>query len=272
MDGLTGLFRRKSGVYRVVSRAISGWAKNCALGAGLALAALAATPAAANSAAADYFMSRIGRSAVPKVMSEDERAYYKDTFAAIRRQDWPRVQALFAQRSDGPLHGFARAEYFLAAGSPKIETDRLVAWLNAYPTLPQAEQIAALATRRGASALPILPAVQALYTQPNAVRRSRPRSIADGTMAAATAQAINDKIKINDPAGARALLDAADPALSAEARAEWRQKVAWAYYINNADNDAFLLAASIGDGSAPMSGSWVAEGALGGGACRMASQ
>jgi soluble lytic murein transglycosylase-like protein len=136
-----------------------------------------------------------------------------------------------------------------------------VAWLNAYPTLPQAEQIAALAARRGASALPILPAVQALYTQPNAVRRSRPRSIADGTMAAATAQAINDKIKINDPAGARALLDAADPALSAEARAEWRQKVAWAYYINNADNDAFLLAASIGDGSAPMSGSWVAEGA-----------
>jgi hypothetical protein len=45
----------------------------------------------------------------------------------------------------------------------------------------------------------------------------------------------------------------------AEARTEWRQKVAWAYYINNQDNDAFLMAASIGDGSAPMAGPWLAE-------------
>jgi hypothetical protein len=51
---------------------------------------LMATPAAANSAAADYFMSRIGRSAVPKLLSEDDRAWYKDLFAAIKRQDWAR--------------------------------------------------------------------------------------------------------------------------------------------------------------------------------------
>jgi hypothetical protein len=36
-------------------------------------------------------------------------------------------------------------------------------------------------------------------------------------------------------------------------------KVAWAYYINNQDGEAFALASSIGDGSAPMSGAWVAE-------------
>lgn len=231
----------------------------------MALGALAsgmvATPASANSAAAEYFMSRIGRTAVPKLLSEDERGWYKDVFAAIKRQEWAKVQAMFAAKPDGPLHGAARAEYFLAAGSPRIDLDSLTAWLAANPTLPQAEQIAALATKRGATALPILPQSRALYTQPNAPRRARPRSSTDGTMPATVAQGINDAIKVNDPATARTLLDGVDAQLSAEARAEWRQKVAWAYYINNQDSDAFLLAASIGDGSAPVSGAWVAEGA-----------
>jgi soluble lytic murein transglycosylase len=255
MDSLTGVI----GVMK------SGHLGGILTRAAWALCALAcvgqAAPAAANSAAADYFMGRIGRSAVPKLLSEDDRAYYRDVFAAIKRQEWAKVQAAFAARPDGPLHGAARAEYFLAAGSPRIDLDTLTAWLAANPTLPQAEQIAALAVKRGATALPVLPLAQSLYTQPNAPRRARPRSVADGTMPAATATAINDRIKADDPEGARMLLETADPALSPEARAEWRQKVSWAYYINNADNDAFLLAASIGDGSAPMAGAWVAEGA-----------
>ncbi|KAG5731059.1 hypothetical protein E4T56_gene12047, partial [Termitomyces sp. T112] len=100
-------------------------------------------PAAANSAAADYFMSRVARSA-----------------------DWTRVQSMFAERPDGPLHGSARAEYYLAPGSPRIDLPTLTDWLNANPTLPQAEQIAALAVKRGGTALPSLPMPQALYTQP----------------------------------------------------------------------------------------------------------
>jgi hypothetical protein len=63
-------------------------------------------------------------------------------------------------------------------------------------------------------------------------------------MPATIAQAINDKIKVDDPVGARLLLDGVDATLSAEARAEWRQKVAWAYYINNQDGEAFALASS----------------------------
>ncbi|NOW46862.1 soluble lytic murein transglycosylase-like protein [Novosphingobium sp. SG751A] len=205
-------------------------------------------------------MSRVSRSAVPKLLTEDERTWYKDIFGAIKRQDWARVQSMFAERPDGPLHGSARAEYYLAQGSPRIDLATLTDWLNANPTLPEAEQIAALAIKRGGTALPTLPLPQALYTQPNAPRRARPRSIADGTMPATIAQGINDKIKLDDPLGARLLLDGVDATLSAEARAEWRQKVAWAYYINNQDADAFALASSIGDNSAPMSGAWVAEG------------
>ena len=223
-------------------------------------AGLSAAPAHANSAAADYFMGRANRTAVPKLLSEDDRGWYKDMFAAIKRQDWAKAQAMFAARPEGPLHGAARAEYFLAAGSPKIDLDSLVQWLATYPTLPQAEQIAALATRRGALALPALPLAQALYIQPNAPRRTRPRSIADGTMPTAIAAGINDKIKADDIVGARLLLDGVDAALSPEARGEWRQKVAWAYYINNQDADALALAMTIGDSATPVSGAWVAEG------------
>ena len=229
----------------------------------LALGLVAALPmpqAKANSAAADYFMGRASRSAVPKLLSEAERAYYRELFGAIKRQEWPHVQALFAQKADGPLHGTARAEYFLAQGSPRIELEALNVWLAANITLPEAEQIAALAAKRGATALPALPQPQPLVAQPGSARRARPRSITDGTMLQATANAINDKIKTDDPDGARGLLDAADPALSPEARAEWRQKVAWAYYINNRDADAYSLAVGGAEGlSAPVAGAWVAE-------------
>jgi hypothetical protein len=68
----------------------------------------AAQPASANSAAADYFMSRVARSSVPKLLTEDERAWYKDIFGAIKHQEWARVQSMFAAKPDGPLHGSAR--------------------------------------------------------------------------------------------------------------------------------------------------------------------
>ena len=73
----------------------------------LALAGLAAAlpgAAQANSAAVDYFRNRADRSAVPTLLSAEDRAYYSELFAAIDRGDWTRVQALFTQRPEGPLH------------------------------------------------------------------------------------------------------------------------------------------------------------------------
>ena len=79
-------------------------AASCALAAG-------ATAAHANSAAVDYFRNRADRTAVPSLLSQDERGFYRDLFAAIDRKDWPRVQELFAQKPEGPLHQAALAEY-----------------------------------------------------------------------------------------------------------------------------------------------------------------
>ncbi len=69
-------------------------------------------------------------------------------------------------------------------------------------------------------------------------------------------RAILDRITNDDPDGAKALLAGVDPQLSPQTRAEWRQRVAWSYYIENRDNDALALAVSVDDGSGP----WVAEG------------
>lgn len=242
---------------RTLSRPLLG-AVACAAGIG---APLLAPAAHANSAAIEYFRGRADRTAVPSLLSQDERAYYKDLFAAIKAKDWTRTQMLLAQKPDGPLHAVARAEYYLDASSPKIELDALNQWLATGRDLPQAEQIAALAMKRGATAYPALPQAQPLASLPATPKRIRPRDTNDGTMPASIAAGIQARIKNDDPAGAKVLLDGIDAALSPEARAEWRAKVAWSFYIENDDASAYALSQTAADGTGP----WVAEGWWGAG-------
>lgn len=210
----------------------------------------------ANSAAVDYFRTRADRTAVPALLSQDERSYYRELFAAIDKADWSQVQALLAKRGDGPLHQVALAEYYLSASSPKVEAGALSDWLAKGTELPQATQINTLAAKRGATALPTLPITNALVSRPSFAKRIRPREANDGTMPAAVSAAIQGRIKADDPAGAKALLDGIDTQLSLEARAEWRAKVAWSFYIENDDAGAYALAQTANDGAGP----WVAEG------------
>lgn len=229
-----------------------------ALAGAAALGGLAAAlPANANSAAVDYFRSRADRTAVPSLLSQDDRSYYKSLFGAIEKQDWSTVQQMLAQRQDGPLHAVARAQYFLAATSPKAELQPLTHLLTEAPDLPWSDQVGRLALKRGATSLPIaLPGTQPLFNLPTLSKRLKPRSIADGTMPDGVAAAITDRIKNDDPMGARVLLDGVDATLSAEARAEWRQKVGWAFYIENDDASARAISLSAFDTG---NGPWVAE-------------
>ncbi|MDE2411521.1 MAG: lytic transglycosylase domain-containing protein [Sphingomonadales bacterium] len=224
---------------------------------GVAGAALGAPLAAhANSAAVDYFRNRASNSAVPSLLSQEERAYYRDLFAAIDRGDWTQVQTMFTQKADGPLHQVARAEYYLAANSPRIEGDALSSWLARGTDLPQSEQIANLAAKRGATMLPALPSANSLVSMPNRAKRIRPRDTNDGTMPGAVSNGILAAIKADNPVGAKALLDGIDTQLSGNARAEWRAKIAWSFYIENDDASAYALGQTANDGMGP----WVAEG------------
>jgi soluble lytic murein transglycosylase-like protein len=218
--------------------------------------ALGAPPAHANSAAVDYFRNRADRSAVPTLLSQDDKEFYRQVFAAIDGKDWTRVQQLFAQRPDGPLNQEALAEYYLDPDSPRIDLDKLQAWLAKGDDLPMAAQIGQLAMKRGAQAMPALPSEQPLTQLPRLPKRVRPQSIDDGTMPANIASGILDRIKNDDPAGARQMLDGVDALLSPAARAEWRQRVAWSYYIENQDASAYQLGQLAAQGEGP----WVGEG------------
>ena len=216
---------------------------------------LTSTPASANSAAVDYFRTRADRTAVPSLLSHDERDYYRQLFDAIDSKDWNKVQQLFAVKSDGPLHQLAQAEYFLASGSPKIEVTDLQAWLARGTNLPDADQISRLAAKRGATGLPSVPAEQQFAKLPSLSKRVKPAAIADGTMPATVSSSILERIKADDPMGARVLLDGIDATLSPSARAEWRQRIAWSFYIENQDAPAYEIAQLGAQGQGP----WVGE-------------
>src|SRR5690606_10944855 len=119
------------------------------------------------------------------------------------------------------------------ANSPRVALPQIEQWLEGGRHLPQAEQMARLGLRRGLSAMPDLPNENSFRHQSWVPKRVRPSSIDDGTMPDSLRAAILERIVNDDPDGARLLLDGVDASLSPSARAEWRQRVAWSYYIEN---------------------------------------
>ncbi|WP_284125656.1 lytic transglycosylase domain-containing protein [Parerythrobacter aestuarii] len=217
----------------------------------------AAIPAHANSSAADYFRARAERNNIPDLLSNSDKGYYRELFAAIDDEKWDAVDKLLQDRAEGPLHQVALAEYYLHANSPRVELPQIQAWLASGTQLPMAEQISNLGLKRGLMSAPYLPREQSFVRKPYITKRVAPGSVRDGSMPDSVRSAILDRIKNDDPDGARQLLDGIDASLSAEARAEWRKRVAWSYYIENQDAAALAMAKTVGlDGS----GAWVAEG------------
>lgn len=220
-----------------------------------ALAALLTALPAQAQTTREYFSAHAAGQRAPQQLSPEERDYYRQVFAAIDRKDWFAAESLLAQR-DGLLHPLARAELYLAAGSPRVELPQIDAWMARGYRLPQATRLARLAVTRGALQAPRLPQETAFYSRGSLPRRVRPGTINDGTMPADIRQQILERISNDDPDSARLLLDGVDALLSPEARAEWRQRVAWSYYIENRDPEALALAQTVAAGRGP----WVGEG------------
>ena len=225
--------------------------------AGLALAACASSAQAQSDGLVANWSSDAAQGAVvPPVLSPEQRNYYRQLFAAIDGEQWAAVDSLLAQVPSGPLHQLARAEYYTHANSPKVAPDQIAGWLAEGVHLPQAEQLGRMGAKRGLTYLPAIPGEQGFARQPSAPKRILPRTVNDGTMPAATASAILEAIKADNPGEAHRLLMEVDFQLSADARAEWRQRVAWSYYIENNDAAALELARTAAEGT----GAWVAEG------------
>ncbi|MEM6907693.1 MAG: lytic transglycosylase domain-containing protein [Pseudomonadota bacterium] len=190
------------------------------------------------------------------VLTDEQRTLYQAVFASIDAEQWQQVQRLLEQSEPGILHQVALAEYYTHARSPKVSAMQIASWFGRGVELPHAEQLGRLGARRGLLALPAFPQSQRLQRQPATTRRVRPRPINDGSMPRRTKSQILAAIKNDDPDTAYAMLAEIDGTLSFAARAEWRQRVAWSYYIENNDAAALALALTVNQGSGP----WVAEG------------
>lgn len=251
MDGMGGMIGRHKDF------------KRAGLRLGIAIAASTIAPAVAaqgTSLVARYDANASAQASaqgsVPAILAQSDRQYYRDVFAAIDREQWAQVEALLAQREAGLLHQTAVAAYYTHANSPRVSADQVARWFDGGTHLPQSDQLARLGAKRGLTYTPPLPYEQSLVRHASAPKRILPRPVGDGTMPASAKNTILEAIRNNDPAGAHATLLGVDPMLSSDARAEWRQRVAWAYYINNNDNAALEMAETVSAGS----GAWVAEG------------
>lgn len=190
-------------------------------------------------------------------MAGSEREAYRRIFAAIRGRDWAIAQSLLATAPRSVLHPVARAELYLAAGSPRVELDPLVSLIGEAPDLPNADQLRRLAESRGLAQPLSIRSPQQLRTLPGPSRRALPRGVSHDSAARALVDRIQPLIVDDDPRGAEALVDAEFHNLSSEGQAEVRQRVAWSYYITGDDANARRLAHLAQNGQ----GEWVAHAA-----------
>lgn len=206
----------------------------------VSLAAISVMPVAA---AADT--PSIGREyGVPAQLSEADRIRARSIFSAIRGARWGEAKALVtAMNEKDPLRPVVLSEIYLGKNSPRVELFDLLALLNTANWLPEADQLSKLAQKRGAQTLPELPQVQKLVWMGAAPRREYVASVKTDLAAQALGTQILPLIKADSPGAAESLIDAAASTLTPEGLTEWRQRVAWSYYIGNNDASARRLAA-----------------------------
>lgn len=180
----------------------------------------------------------------PTDLSEGDKARYRAIFAALRGEKWAdarlAIQALDPQDAMRPV---ALSELLLARNSPRADLFELLDLLNKAPWLPKADQLSRLAQKRGATILPTLPQVQKMVWLGAAPRRQYVAATRTDLAAQTLAGQIQAFVKKDDPIGAEALLATGEAGLSPEGLTEVRQRVAWAYYIENDDANALRLAA-----------------------------
>lgn len=169
---------------------------------------------------------------------------WRGVFAAIRGGDWAAAEAGIALLPGHVLSPVARAELYTAKGSPVVDLARLEALIAEAPDLPQAEQLARMALARGATASPPVAPKRPLTWLGSAPRRSRAQPVQGEPAADQLRAALDPLLKADAALEAEVLLLQAAPLLSADARAEAGQRIAWAYYQLGRDQDARRLADS----------------------------
>lgn len=183
---------------------------------------------------------------------------WRGVFNAIRARDWGSAQAGIAMLPPNILAPVARAELYTARGSPPVDLGSIQALLAEAPDLPQAEQLARMAFARGAVQAPAIVPRRPVVGLGSSPRRQRARAVSGEPYADQLRAALDPLIKANMAPEAEALLIQQGPYLSAEARTEAAQRVAWVYYVLGRDMDARRVADSWRAGAV---GEWAPQAA-----------
>ena len=183
---------------------------------------------------------------------------WRGVFDAIDAGQWSSAQAGIATLPPSILTPVAKAELYTAKGSPQVDLASLQALIAQAPELPQANQLALMAVKRGATSPLLVVPERATVNLGSAPIRYKAHSI-QGEPAADELRAILDPlIKADDASGAEAQLLIYAPQLSVEARAEAGQRVAFVYYVLGLDMDARRVSDTWRQGS---TGEWASQAA-----------
>jgi soluble lytic murein transglycosylase-like protein len=203
----------------------------------------------------EEFRAILSPQLAPDVLNAKEKILFSAIYNAIRTERWDEAARLIDAAPRGPMSAMARAELYVAPNSPKVEATQLQALLEIAPYLPQAEQLGAMARKRGAEALPSRPGVRRFSWLGGAPKRDLPTNIASDDIRAE----LQIFIKNDQSLAAEQFLETKAAELSPEALTELRYRVAWSYYIENDDAAAKRVAseAQLAGGDWSTQAAWV---------------
>jgi soluble lytic murein transglycosylase-like protein len=183
---------------------------------------------------------------------------WRGVFDAIDAGNWASAAAGIAALPRSVLTPVAKAELYTARGSPVVDLGSLEALIAEAPELPQAEQLATMAIRRGALTPPSIVGERPVYSIGSAPMRYKAKPVQGEPYADQLRAVLDPLVKADDAAGAEAQLILYGPQLSVEARAEAATRVAFVYYVVGQDMDARRVADTWRQGAA---GEWASQAA-----------
>ncbi|GAA3888470.1 lytic transglycosylase domain-containing protein [Sphingomonas limnosediminicola] len=167
---------------------------------------------------------------------------WRGVFDAIDSGNWSAAQAGIATLPRSILTPLAKAELYTAKGSPVVDLGSLVSLIAEAPELPQADQLALMAYKRGATTPLLVIPERATMNLGAAPVRYRTRPVQGEPVADQLRALLDPLIKADDAAGAEAQMLIYGSQLSVEARAEAGQRIAFVYYVLGLDADARRVA------------------------------
>src|SRR6185503_15929490 len=182
---------------------------------------------------------------------------WRGVFDAIDAGNWASAQVGIAALPPSVLTPVAKAELYTAKGSPVVDLASLQALLTQAPELPEANQLALIAQKRGATTPLLVVPEKSIYVLGSAPVRYRAHPVREPAADQLRPQ-LDSMVKADNASGAEALLVSQGPNLSVEARAEAATRVAFIYYVLGLDMDARRVADTWRQGA---TGEWASQAA-----------